>query len=72
MKSSSNYHGHILVLYVSLLQSLPAAVGHLMSTVEHSHQGFLVVNARKSDDDGSVGSDQVQVAFGEVKINGLK
>lgn len=50
----------------------PAPIGHLMSTVEHAHQSLLVINARERYEDRGVGDDQIQVAFGEVKVDGLK
>lgn len=51
---------------------LPSSVGHLVGAVVHAHQRLLVINAGKHDDDGGVGDDQVQVALGEVKVDGLK
>lgn len=47
----------------------PASVGHLMGAVEHAHQCLLVVDARKHDDNGRVGDDQIQVVLGEVKVD---
>lgn len=43
-----------------------------MSTVEHAHQRLLFIDAREHYDDRCVGDDQVQVVFGEVKVDRLK
>lgn len=43
-----------------------------MGTVEHSHQGLLIIDARERDDNGGVRDDQIQVVFGEVKVGCLK
>lgn len=51
---------------------LPGTVGHLMGAVEHSHQRFLVVDAGQHNDHRCVGDDQIQVVFGEVKVDCLK
>lgn len=47
----------------------PAPIGHLMGTVEHAHQCLLVIDARERYNNGRVGGDQVQVVFGEVKVD---
>lgn len=52
--------------------SLPDTVAHLMGTVEHPHQGFLIIDARQHDDHRCVGNDQIQVVFGEVEVDCLK
>lgn len=43
-----------------------------MGTVEHPHQHFLVIDARQHNDHRGVVGDQIQVVFGEVKVDGLK
>lgn len=50
----------------------PGTVGHLMGTVEHPHQRFLVINARQHNDHRGVVGDQIQVVFGQVEVDGLK
>lgn len=50
----------------------PGAIGHLMGTVEHPHQHFLVIDARQHNDHRGVVGDQIQVVFGEVEVDGLK
>ena len=50
----------------------PGAVRHLVGTVVHPHQRFLVINARQHYDHRHVGNDQIQVAAGEAKVDGLK
>lgn len=50
----------------------PASIRHLVGTVEHSHQGLLIIDARERDDNGRVRDDQIQVVFGEVKVGCLK
>lgn len=49
----------------------PAAIGHLMSTVEHSHQNLFVINAREQDDNRCIGAYQVQIVFGEIEVGRL-
>lgn len=51
---------------------LPGTVGHLVGTVEHPHQGLLVIDARQHNDHRCVVDDEIQVVFGEVKVDGLK
>lgn len=51
---------------------LPRTVGHLMGAVEHPHQRFLVVDAGQHNDHRCVVNDQIQVVFGEVKVDCLK
>lgn len=43
-----------------------------MGAVVHSHQSLLVIDARQRYDNRRVGDDQIQVAFGEVKVDRLK
>lgn len=43
-----------------------------MGTVEHAHQRLLVIDAGEHYDHRRVGNDQIQVAFGEVKVDCLK
>lgn len=52
--------------------SPPASIRHLVGTVEHAHQGLLIIDARERDDNGRVRDDQIQVVFGEVKVGCLK
>lgn len=50
----------------------PAPIGHLMGTVVHAHQCPLVIDARDQYDNGHVSDDEIQVVFGEVKVDCLK
>lgn len=50
----------------------PGTVGHLMGTVEHPHQRFLVIDAGQHNDHRGVVGDQIQVVFGQVEVDGLK
>lgn len=64
-------HGWESWVRSTVLHFSPAPISHLMSTVEHSHQGLLIIDAREDDDYRCVGGYQIQVVFSEIKVESL-